>query len=81
MMVLRYLPRWVARSIPVDAVLVAPLLRAHFYCTESEAYRQQVFYYRWAAWASCKVSTSACFEHSGRNRQAPEDSQEEEAFE
>ncbi len=29
------------------AVLVAPLLRAHFYCTESEAYRQQVFYYRW----------------------------------
>lgn len=28
------------------AVLVAPLLRAHFYCTESEAYRQQVFYYR-----------------------------------
>lgn len=29
-------------------VLVAPLLRAHFYCTESETYRQQVFYYRWA---------------------------------
>ena len=28
------------------AVLVAPLLRAHFFCTESEAYRQQVFYYR-----------------------------------
>ena len=28
------------------AVLVVPLLRAHFYCTESEAYRQQVFYYR-----------------------------------
>lgn len=28
------------------AALVVPLLRAHFYCTESEAYRQQVFYYR-----------------------------------
>ena len=28
------------------AELVVPLLRAHFYCTESEAYRQQVFYYR-----------------------------------
>ena len=26
--------------------LVVPLLRAHFYCTESEAYRQEVFYYR-----------------------------------
>ncbi len=26
--------------------LVVPLLRAHFYITESEAYRQQVFYYR-----------------------------------
>ena len=23
-----------------------PLLRAHFYCTESEVYRQDVFYYR-----------------------------------
>lgn len=28
------------------ADLVVPLVRAHFYCTESEAYRQQVFYYR-----------------------------------
>lgn len=26
--------------------LLVPLLRAHFYCTESEAYRQEVFYYR-----------------------------------
>ncbi|PSC73504.1 telomerase reverse transcriptase [Micractinium conductrix] len=34
------------------AVLVAPLLRAHFYCTESEAYRQQVFYYRKPVWAA-----------------------------
>ncbi len=31
------------------ADLVVPLLRAHFYCTEAEAYRQQVFYYRCAA--------------------------------
>ena len=30
----------------VLAVLVVPLLRSHFYCTESEAYRQRVFYYR-----------------------------------
>ncbi|KAL4860163.1 Telomerase reverse transcriptase [Chlorella vulgaris] len=33
-------------------VLVVPLLRAHFYCTESEAYRQQVFYYRKPVWAA-----------------------------
>ncbi len=26
--------------------LVVPLLRAHFYATETEAYRQEVFYYR-----------------------------------
>ena len=34
------------------AVLLAPLLRGHFYCTESEAYRQQVFYYRKPVWAA-----------------------------
>ena len=28
------------------AEFVVPLLRAHFYCTESEAYRQEVLYYR-----------------------------------
>ncbi len=28
------------------ADFVVPLLRAHFYCTESEVYRQEVFYYR-----------------------------------
>lgn len=33
-------------------VLVVPLLRAHFYCSESEAYRQQVFYYRWEGWCA-----------------------------
>jgi hypothetical protein len=37
------------------AVLVVPLLRAHFYCTESEAYRQQVFYYR-----CCTAVSSGC---------------------
>lgn len=26
--------------------LVIPLIRAHFYCTESEAYRQEVLYFR-----------------------------------
>lgn len=30
------------------AELVVPLLRAHFYVTESEAHRQRVFYYRQA---------------------------------
>ncbi|KAL4423217.1 hypothetical protein ABPG77_000009 [Micractinium sp. CCAP 211/92] len=34
------------------AALVVPLLRSHFYCTESEAYRQQVFYYRKPVWAA-----------------------------
>ena len=28
--------------------LVIPMVRAHFYCTESEAYRQQVLYFRLA---------------------------------
>ena len=26
--------------------LVLPLIRAHFYCTESEAYKFKVFYFR-----------------------------------
>lgn len=30
--------------------LVIPILRNHFYCTENEAYRQQVFYYRKPVW-------------------------------
>ena len=29
--------------------LVLPLIRAHFYCTESEAYKFKVFYFRWVA--------------------------------
>lgn len=32
------------------ADLVAPLLRACFYATETEPYKQEVFYYRWG-WA------------------------------
>lgn len=28
--------------------LIIPMIRAHFYCTESEAYRQQVLYFRLA---------------------------------
>ena len=27
--------------------LVLPLIRAHFYCTESEAYKFKVFHFRW----------------------------------
>lgn len=33
---------------------IVPLLRAHFFCTESEAYRQQVFYYRKRVWNKLK---------------------------
>ena len=32
------------------SAVVVPLLRAHFFCTESEAYRMQVFYYRKPVW-------------------------------
>ena len=34
------------------SVIVMPTLRAHFYCTENESYRQQVFYYRKKVWAA-----------------------------
>ena len=37
------------------AEFVVPLLRAHFYCTESEVYRQDVFFYR----CTGPVSTSS----------------------
>ena len=45
---------------------VVPILRAHFYCTENEAYRQQVFYYRKQVWStminkSFKDSLSSTF--------------------
>lgn len=32
--------------------LVVPVIRSHFYCTENEAYRQEVFYYRKPIWAA-----------------------------
>lgn len=38
------------------SVVIVPLLRAHFYCTESEAYRQQVFYYRKPVWVRMAAS-------------------------
>ncbi len=39
--------RWLAQWVWfVMAQLVVPLLRSCFYCTESEPYRQQVFFYR-----------------------------------
>jgi hypothetical protein len=41
----RWLARWVWWLL---AELALPLLRACFYCTESEPYRQQVFFYRCA---------------------------------
>ncbi|KAL3137379.1 hypothetical protein ABBQ32_006906 [Trebouxia sp. C0010 RCD-2024] len=36
--------------------LVIPLIRAHFYCTESEAHRQEVLYFRKPVWAKLKSS-------------------------
>ena len=44
----RHLQRWVRWLI---AELVIPLLRAHFYCTETESHRLRVFYYRKGVWA------------------------------
>lgn len=46
--------------------IVVPILRAHFYCTENESYRQQVFYYRKQIWSvmvekSFKESLSSTF--------------------
>eukprot|EP00889_Picochlorum_renovo_P005579 jgi/Picre1/32609/NNA_007955.t1 len=45
---------------------VVPILRSHFYCTENESYRQQVFYYRKQVWStmidkSFKESLSSTF--------------------
>ncbi len=37
------------------AELAAPLLRAHFYVTESEAHRQRVFYYRQVTAQVCMI--------------------------
>ena len=42
------------------ADFVVPLLRAHFYCTESEVYRQDVFYYRYILIMALADCTSAC---------------------
>ena len=39
--------------------LVLPLIRAHFYCTESEAYKFKVFYFRWVLLTD--ETTAGCF--------------------
>ena len=44
----RDLQRWV-RWLVAD--LAIPLLRSHFYCTETESHRLRVFYYRKGVWA------------------------------
>lgn len=44
----RHLQQWVRWLI---AELAIPLLRAHFYCTETEAHRLRVFYFRKGVWA------------------------------
>ncbi|KAK9848089.1 hypothetical protein WJX84_003693 [Apatococcus fuscideae] len=41
------------------AELAAPLLRAHFYVTESEAHRQRVFYYRQPVWAALTAKATS----------------------
>jgi telomerase reverse transcriptase len=35
---------------------VVPLLRDHFYVTETEAHRQRVFYFRKPIWAAITVA-------------------------
>ena len=39
------------------SVFIVPLIRAHFFCTESESYRQQVFYYRKKVWHRLSSAT------------------------
>ena len=46
--------------------LCVPLLAAHFYVTDSEAYRMQIFYYRKTVWASiARASVKAMCQPSG----------------
>ena len=33
-------------TLAVAGLMAIPLLRAHFYCTETETHRLRVFYYR-----------------------------------
>jgi telomerase reverse transcriptase len=49
----RLLRRWVLFLV---AELAVPLLRAHFYCTETETHRLRVFYYRKGVWARLTAS-------------------------
>ena len=42
------LRRWIRWLV---AELAVPLLRSHFYCTETESHRLRVFYYRKGVWA------------------------------
>ena len=44
----RMLERWIRWLV---AELAMPLIRAHFYCTETETHRLRVFYYRKGVWA------------------------------
>jgi hypothetical protein len=49
-----HLHRWV-RWIIAD--LAIPLLRSHFYCTETESHRLRVFYYRKGVWVRrCRLN-------------------------
>lgn len=47
----RLLSLWVAWLF---ASLIIPIIRSHFYCTGTEAYRQQVFYYRKPVWSEIR---------------------------
>lgn len=63
----RRLARWVRWLL---SELAIPLLRAHFYVTESEAHRHLVLYYRWEPPLWCfEGISSPCLVSSARQFQ------------
>jgi telomerase reverse transcriptase len=51
---------------------LVPLLRAHFYCTESSAYRNRVFYFRHELWAAVQRAAVAQLSRPAAAAQAGE---------
>ena len=65
----RRLRRWFRFLL---AELAVPLLRAHFYCTETEANRNRMFFYRKGVWARLTAAhLAATTEDEGRETKTP----------
>ena len=65
----RRLRRWFRFLLAEFAV---PLLRAHFYCTETEANRNRMFFYRKGVWARLTAAhLAATTEDEGRETKTP----------